>query len=426
MDLPRLIEVRRRFPDRSLPDIYQAVRDEMGAAEWVRSVPAGSRIAVGVGSRGIANLSTIVKAVVDAWADRGARPFVIPVMGSHGGGTAEGQREVLSHYGVTEEFLGMPVVSSLDVVGIGETPQGIAVSMDRQAWEADGVMLCSRVKWHTGFEGRIESGVHKMMAIGLGKWEGARRYHMWAVRLGLERVIREVGRVMLNSGRMLGGLAILEDANHATAEVRAIGADDMVAREEELLARVKRWKADIPFGKLDLLVVDEIGKNISGAGMDTKVINRSALGRNCWPGLPRIERIYARSLTPHGGGNAVGIGLCDVIHDRLFQGIDFEKTWINSFTASSTVGCMCPPHFPTDRECVERILGTCGRADLSQCSVAWIRNTMELGRMLVSEGLYDRLRADPDVAAVGGPAPIAFDHEGQLAVPWQPTRSGSR
>lgn len=393
----------------------------MRAAEWVRSVPAGSRIAVGVGSRGIANLSTIVKAVVDAWSERGALPFVIPVMGSHGGGTAEGQREVLSHYGVTEQFLGVPVVSSLDVVGIGETPQGIAVSMDRQAWEADGVMLCSRVKWHTGFEGRIESGVHKMMAIGLGKWEGAKRYHMWAVRLGLERVIREVGRVMLDSGRMLGGLAILEDANHATAEVRAIGARDMVAREEELLARVKRWKADIPFRSLDLLVVDEIGKNISGAGMDTKVINRSALGRNCWPGLPRIERIYARSLTPHGGGNAVGIGLCDIIHDRLFEAIDFDKTWINSFTASSTVGCMCPPHFPTDRECVERILSTCGRADLARCSVVWIRNTMELGSMSVSEDLYDRLRGDPDVAAVGGPSRIAFDAEGQLAVPAVPT-----
>ena len=415
MALPRLIEIERHFPDRSLPDIYRAVRDEMDAAAWAAAVPSGSRIAVGVGSRGIANIDIIVKGVVDAWLARGVRPFVIPVMGSHGGGTAEGQREVLAHYGVTEEFLGVPVVSSLEVVEIGETPRGIAVSMDKEAWEADGVMLCSRVKWHTGFEGRIESGVHKMMAIGLGKWEGATRYHMWAVRLGLEEVIREVGTVMLDSGRMLGGLAILEDANHSTAEVHAIGAAEMVPREEELLARVKRWKADIPFKAVDLLIVDEIGKNISGAGMDTKVINRSGLGRNCWPGLPRIERIYARSLTPHGGGNAVGIGLCDVIHDRLFNAIDFGKTWINSFTASSTVGCMCPPHFPTDRECVERILATCGRADVSECTVVWIRNTMELGQMRVSENLFERLRDDPDVEVLGPPAALAFDAAGQLA-----------
>ncbi len=414
MGLPRLIQIRQHFPDRSLPNVYQAVREEMDAAEWVARVAAGSRIAVGVGSRGIANIDTIAKGVVDSWLDRGVRPFVIPVMGSHGGGTAEGQLQVLAHYGITEESMGVPVVSSLDVVQIGESPLGIAVSMDKEAWDADGVMLCSRVKWHTGFEGRIESGVHKMMAIGLGKWEGAKRYHMWAVRLGLEQVIREVGRVMLNTGRMLGGLAILEDANHQTAELHALGATDMVSREEELLERVKGWKADIPAEAVDLLIVDEIGKNISGSGMDTKVINRSALGRNCWPGLPRIKRIYARSLTPHGGGNAIGIGLCDVIHDRLFEAVDFGKTWINAFTASSTIGSMCPPHFPTDRECIERILATCGCADLADCSVVWVRNTMELGSMRVSEGIYEALRGNPLIEAIGTSAPIDFDSTGEI------------
>ena len=414
MALPRVIPIRQHFPDRALRDVYRSVREEMDAAPWVAAVPAGSRIAVGVGSRGIANISIIVKAVVDSWLDRGVKPFIIPVMGSHGGGTAEGQREVLAHYGITEGSMGVPVVSSLEVVPIGETPQGIAVSMDREAWDADGVMLCSRVKWHTGFDGRIESGVHKMMAIGLGKWEGAKRYHMWAVRLGLEEVIRAVGSVMLGTGRMLGGLAILEDANHQTAEVHALGASNMVADEEDLLARVKQWKADLPAEAFDLLIVDEIGKNISGSGMDTKVINRSWMGRNRWPDLPRIERIYARSLTPHGGGNAVGIGMCDVIHDRLFQAVDFGKTWINSFTASSTIGCMCPPHFPTDRECIERILATCGRAEIAECSVVWIRNTMELGRMRVSEDIFESIRENPLIEATGPSAEIGFDSTGQI------------
>ncbi len=414
MGLPRLIEIRQRLPNRSLPDVYQSVRDEMGAAEWVARVPSGSRIAVGVGSRGISNIDSIVRGVVDAWRDRGVKPFIIPVMGSHGGGTAEGQREVLAHYGITEAAMGVPVVSTLDVVRIGESPQGIAVSMDKAAREADGVMLCSRVKWHTGFDGKLESGIHKMMAIGLGKWEGAKRYHMWAIRLGLEEVIREVGRVMLDTGQMLGGLAILEDAHHNTAEVHAVGAANMVSHEEQLLERVKGWKANVPVPSFDLLIVDEIGKNISGSGMDTKVINRSGMGRNCWPQLPRIERIYARSLTPHGGGNAVGIGLCDIIHDRLHAAVDFPKTWINSFTASSTVGCMCPPHFPTDRECIEKILATCGRADLAECSVVWIRNTMELGRMRVSENLLHGLSTNPTIEIQGSARPIEFDADGQL------------
>lgn len=419
MGLPVLYEVRQNFPDRSLRDVYAAVREEMGGAGWVQAIPAGSRVAVGVGSRGIANIDTIVKGVVDSWQDRGVHPFIIPVMGSHGGGTAEGQREVLAHYGITEASMGAPVVSTLDVVPIGQSPRGIDVSMDKAAWEADGVMLCSRVKWHTGFDGRLESGVHKMMAIGLGKWEGAKRYHRWGVRIGLEEVIREVGRVMLDTGRMLGGMAILEGAHHETAEVHAIGASEMAAREEALLERVKSWKANIPVKQCDLLIVDEIGKNISGSGMDTKVINRSWMGRNCWPDLPRFERIYARSLTPHGGGNAVGIGLCDIIHDRLFNAVDFSKTWINSLTASSTIGCMCPPHFATDRECIEKILATCGRDDISQCSVVRIRNTMELGSLQASGDLLDELSQLSWVECGGSAGPFEFDSNGQLvdAVP---------
>ncbi len=414
MSLPKLVRIRQNLPDRGLADVSQAVRDEMESAAWTLAVKPGSRIAVGVGSRGISNMDTIAKAVIDFWKSRDVKPFIIPVMGSHGGGTPEGQRSVLEHYDITEETMGAPVVSSLDVIRIGQTPEGIDVSMDKEAFDADGVMLCSRVKWHTGFDGKLESGVHKMMSIGLGKWEGAKRYHTWAVRLGLEEVFRKVGKVMLGTGKMLGGLAILEDAHHNTAEVHALGADGMASREEELLARVKSWKADIPVKEVDLLIVDEIGKNISGSGMDTKVINRSWMGRNCWPRLPNIQRVYARSLTPHGGGNAVGIGLCDVIHDRLFNKVDFNKTWINSFTASSTIGAMCPPHFPTDRECMTKILGTCGRLDLSECTIAWIRNTMELTEMLVSENLLPEMSANPQIEIVADPTGIVFGRSDDL------------
>ena len=256
-------------------------------------------------------------------------------MGSHGAASAEGQADVLAHYGITEQTMGAPVVSSLDVVKIGTTPEGIDVSMDRKALESDGVMLLSRVKWHTSFEGKLESGVHKMMAIGLGKWEGAKRYHAWSLRIGMEQVIRSVGKVVLDTGKMLGGLAILEDAYHNTAEVHALGTAGMTEREEELLRRTKAWKANIPVGEVDLLIVDEMGKNISGTGMDAKVINRGPQGPNKWPGVPLVRRVFTRDLTDLSYGNAIGIGFTDIVTDRLFNKIDFNATWINSLTASN-------------------------------------------------------------------------------------------
>ena len=237
MRLQRIACVRQHFPDRRLPDVAAAVRSEMGAADWAAAVKPGSRIAIGVGSRGVANISVIARAVVDYWSSRDAQPFIIPVMGSHGAGTAQGQANVLAKYGITEKTMGCPIVSSLDVVEVGTTPEGIEVVMDRAAYESDGVMLCARVKWHTDFDGKLESGIHKMMAIGLGKWAGAQRYHTHAYKLGLEQVIRGVGRVILDTGKMLGGMAILEDAYHNTAEVRAVGAREMVGREEALLER---------------------------------------------------------------------------------------------------------------------------------------------------------------------------------------------
>jgi len=414
MRVQHLVPIRQHFPDRGLADVRGAVLDQMSQADWAQAVPAGSRIAIGVGSRGIENIDVIVRAVVDAWKQRGCEPFLVPVMGSHGSASAEGQAGVLAHYGITEATMGAPVVSSLDVVPVGRSPEGIDVSMDRHSFEADGVMLVSRVKWHTGFEGKLESGIHKMMAIGLGKWEGAKRYHVWGLRLGLEQVIRSVGSVMLSTGKMLGGLAILEDAQHHTAEVAAVGAAGMVECEEELLARVKSWKANLPVRDLDLLIVDEIGKNISGAGMDTKVINRSILGRNCWPDLPRVLRIWARDLTSESGGNAVGIGQCDLISDRLFNKIDFEPTWINGFTASAPQGTMLPAHFPTDRICLEKVLPVCARLDTLECTIIRVKNTMELGEMLVSENLLPEISTRPEVEIVGAAREIEFDAEGAL------------
>jgi hypothetical protein len=415
MRLQKLIPVRQKFPERKLPDVREATLVSMRSATWTAKVEPGSRIAVGVGSRGISNIDVMAKAVVDFWIERGCQPFIIPVMGSHGGASGEGQANVLAHYGISEATMGVPIVSSLDVVQIGETPDGIAVSMDRQAYEADGVMLLSRVKWHTSFEGKIESGVHKMMAIGLGKWEGAKRYHAFALRLGMEHVIRSVGKVVLDTGRMLGGLAILEDAHHNTAEVHALGADGMLAEEEILLDRTKSWKAGLPFAEIDLLIIDEMGKNISGTGSDTKVMNRGLLGKNTLPGMVKIQRVFTRDLTPESGGNATGIGLCDVIADRLYDKIDFPATWVNAFTSSILLSTMCPPHFADDRTCVEKIIMTCGKLDPTECSIARIRNTMELGEFEISEALLPEIADNPDVEVIGEARELGFDATGALA-----------
>jgi len=415
MKLQRLVRIRQNFPNRALPDAAAAVRQEMEAAEWTRAVKPGSRIAIGVGSRGITNIDVIARAMVDFWKSRGAKPFVIPVMGSHGAATAQGQADVLAHYGITEATMGAPIVSSLDVVPLGQTPEGIEVVMSRDALESDGVVLCSRVKWHTDFDGKLESGIHKMMAIGLGKWTGAQRYHTYGLRFGLEQVIRSVGRKVLDTGKMLGGLAILEDAYHHTAEMAAVGAAGMVEREEELLARAKSWKANIPVKELDLLIIEEIGKNFSGAGMDTKVVNRTGReGANRWPNVPIIHRIFLRDLSPLSYGNAVGIGMADVIAERLYDKIDFEPMWINSLTASSPTPSAVPMYFSTDYTCIERIAPTCGKLDLHDVSIGWIRNTMELGELMMSENLLPELKQNPEIEILSEPQEIEFDNEGNL------------
>ena len=246
MDFPRLLLVRQNFPDRRLRDVRAAVTNELAQSPFGGRLRPGARVAIGVGSRGISNIAAIVRSVVDFWKSKGARPFLFPAMGSHGAATAEGQADVLAHYGIIEETMGCPVVSSLDVVPLGPTPDGIEAFMDRNAFESDGVMLVGRVKWHTDFAGKIESGLFKMMAIGLGKFAGAQRYHTYAYKLGLEHVIRTVGRQVLASGKILGGLAILEDANHNTAQVTAVPVEEMERREEELLRLVKSWMGRIP------------------------------------------------------------------------------------------------------------------------------------------------------------------------------------
>lgn len=415
MDFPHLYLIRQNFPDRRVADIPATVHAELSGAGIGANLRPGSKVAIGVGSRGIANIATIARAAVDYWKSRGMHPFIFPAMGSHGAATAEGQADVLAHYGIHEATVGCPVISSLEVVSLGKTADGIEAFMDRNAYESDGVMLVGRVKWHTDFAGKIESGLFKMMAIGLGKFAGAQRYHTYAYKLGLETVIRAVGRQVLSSGKILGGLAILEDANHNTGQLTAVRVEDMEKREEELLALVKSWQGHIPIPHVDILILDEIGKNISGAGMDTKVANRSVTGlANCWPGTPVIERIFVRDISSNSYGNAVGLGMADVISDRLLNKIDWKPTRINSLTASTPAAIRTPVHFAADRDCLEVMMPTVGKLDLRDVTFCRIRNTMEVNRALVSENLLPQIKANPICEILEGPLPFEFDSTGNL------------
>ena len=411
---PRIIPVCQKFPDRRIADIPPAVKREMSASGLGSRLRPGARIAIGVGSRGIANMAAIVRSVVDFWKSAGFKPFIFPAMGSHGAATAEGQADVLAHYGIHEAAMGCPVISSLEVVSLGNCADGIEAFMDKHAFESDGVFLVNRVKWHTDFSGKIESGLFKMMAIGLGKFAGAQRYHTYAYKIGLEAMIRSVGRQVLNAGKVVGGLAIVEDANHNTAKVCAVPADVMEQKEEEILELAKSWMGRIPF-PLDILIIDEIGKNYSGAGMDTKVVNRGIDGEyNPWNTAPRFERIYLRGLSELSYGNGVGLGMADVIHSRLLRVINWNPTLINALTSGRPAAVRTPIHFPNDRECLEKIAPTVGKLDLSQITIGWIRNSLDITTLALSENFLAQIKADPALEILGPAQALPFNAAGDL------------
>lgn len=414
-----MLLVRQNFPDRRIEDIAGTVATELGASGFAGRLKPGARVAIGVGSRGISNVATIVRGVVDYWKLAGMQPFLFPAMGSHGAATAEGQADVLAHYGIHEATMGCAVVSDLDVMSLGSTPEGIEAFLDRNAYNADGVMLVGRVKWHTDFAGEIESGLMKMMAIGLGKFAGAQRYHTYAYRFGLqhglEKVIRSVGRQVLQSGKVIGGLAILEDANHNTAQLTAVPIEALEQREEELLALVKSWQGHVPVRELDILILDEIGKNISGAGLDTKVANRGVHGEyNPWPNTPIFRRLFVRDLSSNTYGNGVGLGMADVINDRILEKIDWTPTRINSLTASTPAAIRTPIHFPTDRECLDKMMPTVGKFDGADVTIGRIRNTLELSLVELSENLRAEIEANPNLEIVGGPCALDLDADGNF------------
>src|ERR671917_1242193 len=394
------------------PPALGDVRAAVGEA--LRSVEMPERsVAIGVGSRGVGGISEVVAALVALLKEAGAEPFVVPAMGSHGASTAEGQARVLAHLGVSEDRIGCPVRATMESVKLGETPAGVAVFMDQNAYEADSVVVVNRVKPHTAFRGTVESGPTKMLAIGLGKQKGAHAIHFagWGE---IHRTIPQAARVMVETGRFAFGLAVVENADEEPCRVAAIPAGRFEEAEAPLLEEAKRNLLRLPFGELDVLVVDEIGKNISGDGADPNVTGRFATPYGGGD-VPHVERMVFLGLTHQTGGNATGLGAADVVTERLAGNVDPSSTYMNALTSTTPAAAKTPMVMPDDRMAIAAAITMCAGIDPKRVRLARIKNTLDLRRLWVSEALLDEVEKDEDLRVVEGPRPLRFDGDGALA-----------
>ena len=408
---PRMLRVKQQFAGPTVADAAEATRQAL--ARLALPVRPGQSVALTVGSRGIVNIDVVVRAAVAHVQALGAHPFIIPAMGSHGGGTAEGQQKVLARYGVTEAAMGCPIRATMDVVQIGEV-LGLPIWLDRHAAEADWIGVINRVKPHTGFTGEIGSGLLKMMTIGMGKHRGAIQAHRANIRLGYETMIVGLGRKMLEVARIAFGLGLVENGYDETALVEAFLPADLEAGERALFARATAWMAKLPFDPIDLLVVDEIGKEISGTGMDTHVIGRHGTFFEKPFEHPRITFIVACDLSAHTAGNANGIGLADFTTRRLADQIDWTPTYVNALTACSPRGPKLPPVLDTTREAIGVALSCLGLERPEEARVVRIKNTLRLAEVEVSEAFAKELAGRDDLAVLGEAAPMTFDAGGSL------------
>ncbi|BDE06750.1 hypothetical protein WPS_20260 [Vulcanimicrobium alpinum] len=394
----------------AIADLTAAARDALAPVLAGAGLKPGARVAVTAGSRGIARIDAILRGACAAVRPAGATPFLIPAMGSHGGGTAEGQQTMLAHLGVTEASVGAPLVAAMDVVDVGRTPRGVDVVCDANAARADAIVVVGRVKPHTDFTGTIESGLIKMTAIGLGKAIGAARYHAAFAQHGYETILREVAAMMFARMPIVAGLAIVEDNHGGTHALEAFPTAGIVAGEERLLLRARDLLPRLPFDALDLLIVDRMGKNFSGTGMDTNVTGRGVDGRTQKTARPVIRELFVRDLSPESEGNATGIGLADFCTRRLADAVDWVPTYLNALTAAQPAGARLPVVCAHDREAIGHALTAAGVSDARSARVARIRDTLHIDAFAASPAAIESM--DRDGRYVAGEATTALHFDG--------------
>ena len=410
-DLPRLGIVEQIWETDPIPaaEIGDRAAAAVDAFEF-EDVPPGGEVAVGAGSRGIANITEIVRSVVAALDARGYDPFVFPAMGSHGGATAAGQREMLASLGITEAAVGCEIRATMETTVVGETPQrGVEVHADANAAAADAIVPVNRIKPHTDFSGEVESGLSKMLVIGMGKQRGAKTAHEWARDWSFRNMLPEIASLLVDELPVVGGVAIVEDEHDDTALIEGVPPSGFLKREAELLEAAYDHLPTIPFDEVDVLVVDRMGKDISGAGMDTNVIGRLVFGPEPSPEKPDVDRIFVRGLTEASHGNATGLGSADFIHADLFEVTNLSDTLVNCLTASAVRGARIPPAVETDRAGLVASLSTIGVTGPDEVRVIRVRDTMRLDRVAASPALIEEARDRDDLRVVEEPRPVAFD-----------------
>ena len=412
--LPEMATVRQRLYSAPIADASAAVSQTFSTVPIADRTGAGDTVAVAVGSRGIDHLTEVMRQCIRELKDHGLKPFIVPAMGSHGGGTADGQITVLSHLGITEAAMGAPIRADMATVSMGRIQGDVRLYGAKDAYDADHLVVINRVKPHTKFSAPIESGICKMLTIGLGKVDGATEFHRSAVHHGFG-IIPEGASAIAETGNFLFGLALLEDGHGRLAEVSAVSPEGLVVEETQLLQKAATWMARIPFEPLDVLVVDVIGKHISGIGMDSNVTGRHRDVTGDFFTSPCVKRIFVRDLAPESDGNANGIGLADVTTRRLVEAMDMEKTYVNATAAISLEKAAIPMHFDSDRRALEVCIRTAGCEDGRLARVVRIRDTKHLETLMVSRALEPDLEDHPEVDRIGPWEMPDFNGDGNLA-----------
>ena len=409
--IPRMVKVKQTFERPVIRDVVGEFRAKLAAKKVMAAIKPGQNIAVGVGSRGISNLPALVKVLVEELKKAGAKPFLVPAMGSHGGATAEGQRSMLIGMGFSEEYIGAPIRATMETVQVGVSANGFPVFFDKNAFEADGTIFMNRIKPHVAFRGEVESGLQKFITIGLGKQKGADICH----ELGFGQMAENIpamAKVSLEKANILFAVGLLENAYHETCRIEVLNNNEIAKEEPALQAEGKRLCPKLYFDKLDVLVIDEIGKDISGTGFDTNVV-----GRYHTPfctGGPSITRMTILDVTDVSHGNANGLGILDFTTKRVFDKFSFEDTYPNSLTSTVPVSVKIPMVLKTDKQSIQACIKTCNRLDKENVTMVRIKNTIALGEIEISENLIPLAKENKYLEVVGTPYALPFDKNGNL------------
>lgn len=409
INLPRMAKIRQSFPRPRVEDVPAAVMAELSRPEISERIKPGAVVAITAGSRGISGIVEILRTTVEFCRQRGAKPFIFPAMGSHGGGTAEGQLGILHSYGITEESCGCPVIASMEVKVIGNTDEGHPVCIDRHAAEADAVIVVNRIKAHTAFRGPYESGLMKMMTIGMGKHEGAKVCHEAGFGV-MHHLVPLFGNVIMKNANIAFGLALIENAYDELCFAKALLPEEIVTEEPKLLEYSKSLMGSILFKNTDVLIIDNIGKNFSGEGADPNISGRFPTPYAT--GGLEAERRVCLGLSPESHGCGYGVGLFDTISRRMFEQLDLDATYTNAITNTVLGAVAIPVIMPSDREAIMTALYSCNNADRNNPRIVRIANTAQIEEIYVSEAMLEEAKAHPDIEVISEPAPFEFDGDG--------------